>query len=152
MVQLNTGYNPKPLAPKVIIKDNTGTTRLQYDVAQIAASPVQKFDVDGDGVCEQRINLIPFSHCLYYVRDHIPYLKAGKTKSGREWKAGDDRGGGMYFVKRSYSQLKAIEDELVEIHKYVNSGIYPRIGKLHNMCTHYCAYKEPCFKDLKGEM
>ena len=50
MVQLTTGYDPKPLAPKVIIKDNTGTIRLQYDVAQIAASPVQKFDQNGDGI------------------------------------------------------------------------------------------------------
>ena len=50
MVQLTTGYDPKPLAPKVIIVDNLGVTRLQYDVAQIAASPIQKFDVDGNGI------------------------------------------------------------------------------------------------------
>ena len=109
------------------------------------------FDVDGDGVCEQRINLIPFAHCLYYVRDHIPYIKSGR-RGDKTWQAGDDRGGGMYFAQRNYNQLKAIEDELIEIHKYVNSGIYPRIGKLHNRCINYCAYKEPCFKDLKGEM
>jgi len=110
------------------------------------------FDLDGDGICEQRINLIPFAHCLYFVRDHIPYLKSGKTKSGRVYKAGEDRGSGMQFVKRTYNQLKAIEDELIETHKYVNCGVYPRIGKLHNMCVNYCAYKEPCFKDLIGEM
>jgi len=50
MVQLTTGYDPKPLAPKVIIVDNLGVTRLQYDTAQISASPVQKFDIDGDGI------------------------------------------------------------------------------------------------------
>lgn len=110
------------------------------------------FDVDGDGVCEQRINLIPYAHCLYFVRDHIPYLKSGTTKSGRKYTVGDDRGSGMYFIKRTLDQLKAIEDELVEAHRFVNSGIYLRIGKLHNRCVNYCPYKDPCFKDLLGEM
>ena len=109
------------------------------------------FDLDGDGVCEKVIGLLPFAHAIYYTRDLIPYIKSGR-RGDKTWKAGEDRGSGMYFVKRTYEQLKAIEDELIEDHKFVNSGIYPRIGKLHNRCISYCAHKEMCWSDLKGEM
>jgi len=105
------------------------------------------FDLNGDGICDKRIGLIPFANCLYHVKDLIPYVKSGK------WgKAGDDRGSGMTFIKRTAEQLKGgVEDDLIEKWQMVNSGLYPRVGILHNHCEKYCSYKTECLGEMKGE-
>ena len=103
----------------------------------------------GDNNTPVRVSIIPFAHAIYYTRDHLKYKKSvGKDDFGNyKHKPGDYKGQGMYFVKKTYEDLKKMEHELVNLHKRINSGIYTRDGAASNLCEHFCGYKNICLHD-----
>lgn len=100
------------------------------------------FDLTGDGNYDKKIQLIPYAHALHYVRDYLKY----KRKTG-DHLVGDPKGPSMYFVKKNLIDLKNMEDELVNLHIKVNSGIYTRDGSENNLCDKFCGFKKMCLHE-----
>jgi len=103
-----------------------------------------KFDLKGTGKFDQKVQLIPFAHALYYTRDHLKYKRDTEKK-----KKGDDKGPGMFLVKKDLSDLKNMEEELINLHIKVNSGNYTRDGASNNLCDQ-CGWRKICIHDWKN--
>ena len=97
-----------------------------------------KFDLNNDGVYEKEVHHIPFAHAIYWLRDHLAYKR--NTENNQK---GDPRGPGMYLIRKTYSDLKKMEDELVNIWIKVNRGPYTRDGANSNLCQ-YCSVSKVC--------
>jgi hypothetical protein len=110
------------------------------------------FDLTGSGKYNYNAHVIPYAHAIYYTRDHLKYKKnSPKDELGNmKYKTGDTKGQGMYFIRKSYEDLKLMEHELVNLHKRINSGIYTRDGAASNLCDHYCGFKSICLHDWKS--
>ena len=93
------------------------------------------------------INHIPYAHALYYLKDHIKYKKKYGTHE-----AGDDHGKIMYCKRVYLNQLTRLEDELVKLWKFVNSGNYIRSGAISGACDYICEFKSVCIKEFQGEL
>ena len=102
------------------------------------------FDLKGSWEYNKLVHHIPFAHALYYMRDHNKYKRATKEK-----KAGDYKGIGMYFIRKDLNDLKNMEDELINLHKKINSGIYTRDGAVTGLCDRYCGFKDVCLHEWK---
>lgn len=138
----------------------TGTRKTMSEIGLITDDNINvysyalafgMFDLSGTGEYSYNIHHIPFTHSIYYTRDHLKYKKSvNKLANGSyEHKAGDPKGQGMYFVKKPFEQLKMMEHELVNLHKRINSGVYTRDGAASNLCDHYCGFKDICLYDWK---
>lgn len=103
------------------------------------------FDLNGTGNYNKLVHHIPFAHALYFCRDHLKY----KRKTA-EHQVGDYKGKGMYFVKKDLTDIQNMENELINMHKKINSGIYTRDGAASNLCDRYCAFKNTCLHDWKS--
>jgi hypothetical protein len=103
------------------------------------------FNLSGlPGTFTVSVHHIPFAHCLYWVRDHLKYKRATDKKA-----KGDYRGEAMYFFRKPLEELRAIEDELVNMHIKVNSGNYTRDAAGTVLCDVHCQWKAPCLYGLK---
>lgn len=99
-----------------------------------------------NGVWKQ-IKHIPYAHSLYYLKDHIKYKKKYGTHE-----AGDDHGKIMYCKRVHIEQLTRLEDELVRLWKFCNSGNYIRSGAISGACDYMCEFKAICIKEFQGEI
>lgn len=105
-----------------------------------------KFNLRDPGICDWLVNHIPAYHGLYYLQDHMPYVKSGKWGP-----AGSDRGPGMHLVQRPQSMMKAIENELVSLWKEINDGNKSRTA-VGDRCDQVCPYRDICLEEFqKGE-
>lgn len=95
------------------------------------------FDLKGTGY-NVKVNHIPFAHAIYWLRDHLKYKRDTEKN-----KKGDMRGPGMFFIRKSYDDLKKMEEELINLHIKVNNGPFTRDGAGGNLCQ-YCAFAKTC--------
>lgn len=104
------------------------------------------FDLDGDGVCEAHIDLVPDFHALYFLQDHIPYKRPPKDKPNGV------RGPGMYLTQRPPERLARIPRELMPICASIRRGDFPREGASRGICERYCSVRNYCEADLLQEV
>jgi hypothetical protein len=101
------------------------------------------FDLDGDGVCEAYLDILPDSHALYFLHDHIPYKRPPKDRSVR--------GPAMYLTERPLGRLEKIPRELMPTCTSIRRGDYPREGAARGFCEKYCPVRSYCESDLVDE-
>jgi len=104
------------------------------------------FDVDGDGICEAHLDLLPDFHGLYFLQDHIPYKRPPKDKPA------SCRGPGMYLTQRPPERLQRIPRELMPICASIRRGDFPREGAARGICEKYCSARHYCEADLLQEI
>jgi hypothetical protein len=104
------------------------------------------FDLDGDGICEAHLDLIPDFHALYFLPDHIPYKRPPKDKPN------SSRGPGMYLTPRPLERLQRIPKELMPVCASIRRGDFPREGASRGLCDRYCSVRHYCEADLLQEV
>lgn len=106
------------------------------------------FDINNSGKFNKQIKLLPYAHCLYFIKDHLTYKRAYRNK-----KAGDERGNGMYYAfRQTLEDIELVKQELIKCWELVNNGAYPRTGAMTNTCNTICNLKDYCIAEFKGRL
>jgi hypothetical protein len=85
---------------------------------------------------------------IYFLRDHLPYLRSGKKRAGEKlipYQAGDPRGPGIHQVCWDESDFVSIEEQLARIGAAVRRGEFFRSPNF--LCRRFCGYARYCRRE-----
>lgn len=122
-------------------------TQLAY--AMFMRSGMVKKIADDDSVTWKAVDLDVRSVVWLHLRDYVPYLKNGKTTSGRVYSKGERRGPAYYETMITTDAYAAMAREMDLFVRAVGRGEFPRRPGTH--CS-YCKVAERCLTQYRGHI
>lgn len=142
VIDLKTGQD-RPSGPPLELWAQVGYSLALRDAEFL------RFDDEGEVVWTP-ISIQPRRVAWLHMRDYIPYLRSGKTSSGRTYRAGEMRGQAFYYVDVNAQSLEGIAREMGLFTSSVARGDFPRRPSSYECAR--CHVRERCLASYRGEI